>query len=120
MCDPNLGEIGQRLRAYDDGRHLFGSGFARCQALAALPLHLGHAPGTRRAAFQTLSDVAAQPLELESVQLILPFHKAQRLAHDFAGGVVASRIDLLADELLELRGQIDVQGHGRFTRSASE
>jgi len=48
---PNIGEVVQGPRAYDNRRHLFGCGFAGCQALAALSLHLGHAPGTRRAAF---------------------------------------------------------------------
>jgi hypothetical protein len=49
------------------------------------------------------------------VQLALPLHEAEGFAHDLAGGVVASGIDLLTDKLFEPRGQINVQGHGWFS-----
>jgi len=108
---PNFREIGHSLRAYGDGRHLSGS-FASRKTFSALLFHLVHAPPTRGTAIEAFADVPAQSFQLQSVQLILRFHEAQRFAHHLAGGVVASGVDLLADELFESGGQIDIQGHG--------
>ncbi len=93
-------------------------GFAGRGKLAALPLHFGHAPRARRAAFQTLTDVAPKPFELKSVQLVLRLHEAQGFAHHLAGGVVASGFDFLANQLFELRGQVDIECQGGSVRSA--
>jgi len=109
---PNLDEVLQRLRAYYNGRHLLGVRSAGRGKLAALPLYFGYAPRARRAAFQAFADVAPQPFELKSVQLVLRLHEAQGFAHYLAGGVVASGFNFLANQLFELRGEVDVEGHG--------
>jgi len=95
---------------------LLGDASAGGGALAALPFHFGHAPGAGRAAFQALVDVAPQPFELKSVQFVLRLHKAQGFAHHLAGGVIAPGFDFLANELFELRGQVDVECHGGSVR----
>jgi len=58
-------------------------GFAGGQALAALALHLGRAPGMGGATVEALTDVAAQALDLRGVQLIVLLHEAKRFADDF-------------------------------------
>src|SRR5271169_348519 len=76
---------------------LLRGGGAALEKLAAFTFHFRRAPGAGGAAVQALADVAAQLLQFQRAQLVLGFHQAQCLAHDFAGGVIASGGDFLAD-----------------------
>src|SRR5882672_382063 len=118
---PDFGEVLQSLRSLEDHGYSLAaaSGSGRSQPLTSLPLHLGHIPRCPRTALQSFSYILPQPFELHCSQLVLRFHHSQSFANDFAGGIVEARGDLLSNEFLQLRSEVDIHGHGRSPRLAA-
>ena len=91
----------------------FAGGGAALENLSAFAFHFRGAPWAGGAAVQAFADVAAQLLQFQRAQLVLGFHEAQCLAHDFAGGVVASGGDFLATNFSSRGGRLMFRGMER-------
>ena len=106
---PNLGEIFACPRADAGHGHLFRA--LRRFLLAGDALDFFWVEDGGRSAVQAFLYVLAEFLHLQGSQLIFLLEETQRLADDFASGVIGPGGDLLADHFLKVGSKADIHGH---------